>query len=232
MSESSWRYLEDSTFDVPGLTFDPVKTDRPYLLSRVFSGAEANRLYYSVLRNYKSKQLHRVYKDDGVNSHVDINARYTHSYELTPEFYELSVAEKMLGAVKAAALSEWGLDVAAEYTIQILGYEERCMFRTHSDNSLQQSDGRWVRNDTQRDLTGILYLSECVDTPVLGNEYCGGEICFDNTIENSTGRVVSMKPARGMMAVFPSNPMHRHSVPPIIKGYRVAVVNWYSVHKL
>lgn len=231
MTTPSWRYAEDTTADVPGLTLDPSTNSRPYTLKTLFTPTESNALYYSVIRNYKSKQLHRVYKDDGVNSHIDINSRYTHSYELTPEFYDLDVAGKMLDAVKDTASALWNLDVAAEYSIQILGYEERCLFRTHSDNSLQRQDRHWVRNDFQRDLTGILYLSDCVEQPSRANEYSGGEISFDNTLEVPSGQPVRLKPSRGVMAVFPSNPMHRHSVPPIIKGYRVAVVNWYSVHQ-
>lgn len=226
-----WRYQEDTTVAVPGLTLDALEHPFPYVLTTLFTPEESDVLYYSVLRNYKSKQLHRVYKADGISSHVDTNSRYTHSYEQTPEFNEHAVGSKMLSGVSEVSNRVWGLDVIAEYSIQILGYEERCMFRTHTDNSIQREDLTWFRNDSRRDLTGILYLSDCVDLPTKSNEYSGGEICFDNTIDLATGRPAVFKPRRGVMAVFPSNPMHRHSVPPILKGYRVAVVNWYSVHK-
>ncbi len=88
-------------------------------------------------------------------------------------------------------------------------------------------NNQWKRNNPERDLTGLLYISESVDTPTEPNQFSGGHLLLDNLImDNSPVRI---RPTKGQLIMFPSHPMFVHQVEPITAGYRISFVNWYSV---
>jgi predicted 2-oxoglutarate/Fe(II)-dependent dioxygenase YbiX len=221
----AWSFVEDSTSQVPGVMI-PSDNATPYFTSRLLDEAEADELYHAVIAQYARKQLHRVYQADGKGDQIDLNSRYTHAYE----FYSLpnaqSLEARFNAEVERVARMWWNKQSIPVYSPQILGYEEKCRFRTHCDNSIWK-DGGWFQNDPMRDVTALLYISECVPTVTRPNQHSGGTLVLDNILMgNSPVRIV---PKKGQFVMFPSHPVFRHQVTPVTRGYRVALVNWWSL---
>lgn len=221
----AWWYGDDTTSEVPGYMV-PESHPVPYWSSQLLSPAESDAVYHEVIGQYSTKQLHRVYTADGKGSQVDLNARHTHSYD----FYSLQGAaeiERRINAeVERCAQTWWGKTSTPTHSPQILGYEERCKFLSHCDNSIWNHPA-WMRNDPLRDISGILYVSDCVALPTATNQYSGGHLVMDN-IHTAAGPV-RVFPQKGKFVAFPSHPMYRHQVTPVVRGYRVAFVNWWSL---
>lgn len=187
----------------------------------------ADDIFFSVMRHYSSKQLHQVYSLDGKSGVVDTNSRYTHSYPLSASSKATELTALMNDAVRLYASTEFSAFSVTKMVPQLLGYEERCQFRLHCDNSIWKN-GSWVRNDPLRDITGILYLSDPVDYVTNPNQYSGGDLSFPNIVDSS-GSPMTLRPKKGSMAIFPSSPAYQHQVSIITAGYRLAAVNWWSL---
>lgn len=158
---------------------------------------------------------------------IDLETRHTHYYNpgWIPE--GLAVEARFQAAVAECARQWWSATTTPVVESQILGYEERCKFRTHADNSIFSVNG-WSRNDPLRDLTAILYLSDHVRDVVGANQFSGGELILDN-LRTSDGLPIVIRPRKGQLVAFPSHPVFRHQVPLITRGYRIAFVNWWTV---
>lgn len=194
----------------------------------VVTRSEADEIYFSVIRNYRAKQLHRVYNSDGTGSRIDLNSRYTHSYPLSVLPDSRALDRKITRAINDVVRSRApNRAVGAPHPMQILGYEERCLFRAHADNSVF-TPGGWFRNDPLRDITGVLYLSDSVDFVTGPNQYSGGDIMFPNIVD-ADKKPLSVRPKKGSLLVFPSFPAYVHQVNVITNGYRLAIVNWWSL---
>lgn len=221
----SWWYGEDSTSQVPGQLV-PANSPVPYWTSQLLSDAEADAIYHAVIAQYTRKQLHRVYNPDGQGDQINLDSRYTHAYE----FYQLPGAAdleaRFNAEVERCAQTWWNKASVPVYSPQILGYEEKCRFRTHCDNSIWNDKG-WSQNDPMRDVTALLYISECVPTVTRPNQHSGGELVLDN-VQTANGPV-RIAPKKGQFVMFPSHPVYRHQVTPVTRGYRIAVVNWWSL---
>lgn len=221
----TWTYGEDSTAQVPGVMV-PTTNPTPYFTSQLLSEAKADALYHEVIAQYTRKQLHRVYQSDGQGDQINLDSRYTHAYD----FYQIPGAQeveaKFNAEVNRVAQMWWGKESVPVYSPQILGYEEKCHFRTHCDNSIWK-DNAWFQNDPMRDITALIYVSECVPTVTRPNQHSGGELVLDN-IQMANGPV-RIAPKKGQFVMFPSHPVYRHKVTPVTRGYRIAFVNWWSL---
>jgi len=60
----------------------------------------------------------------------------------------------------------------------------------------------------------------------LNNDYEGGELNFYNSFTNEIFKTV--KPSPGRCIMWPSNFMYPHSVSPVTKGTRYAIVSWLT----
>ncbi len=201
----------------------------PYPKVRVVESlcSNADEIFYNVMRHYSSKQLHQVYSLDGKSGVVDTNSRYTHSYPLAASMQAAELTTLMNEAVRLYTSTEFASFSSTKMVPQLLGYEERCQFRLHCDNSIWKG-GAWNRNDKLRDVTGILYLSDPVDYVTKPNQYSGGDLSFPNIVDPS-GSHMTLRPKKGTMVIFPSSPAYQHQVSIITAGYRLAVVNWWSL---
>jgi len=90
-------------------------------------------------------------------------------------------------------------------TIEILKYEEGGFYRVHSDH----------HPSIPRTLSVIIFLN---------NDYEGGELNFHNPFNNKI--YLTIKPHPGRCIIWPSNFMYPHSVSPVKKGTRYAIVSW------
>lgn len=222
---AKWNILEDTTAHVPGLMVPP-RSDLPYWTEQLLSEEEADRIYFSVISQYPKKELSRVYRLDGQGDEVNTDSRYTHYYDPINVGNFADIAARFNDAVNRCARKWWNCDAAPVYEPQILGYEERCHFRNHCDNSIW-ANGGWNRNDPQRDITALLYISECVPVVTRPGQYSGGEFSLTNIVDNG-GKPITIRPRKGQFVAFPSHPVFRHQVAPVKRGYRVAVVNWWT----
>lgn len=223
---ASWKYL--GSFEPgPNDPHIPADFSRPYYESYVLSRAQCDALYHEVIGRYSKKQLSRVYMPSGVGSQIDLGARYTHYYD--PHSFTIGQElDKLFNdAVSLACQQVWGKVATAVARTQLLGYEERCMFRTHADNSVLSPIG-WVRNDPTRDISGILYVSEHAEFSTRPGQFSGGEFVFDNLVDEYNKKIV-VKPKKGQLILFPSDPRFIHSVLPVTGGYRIAFVNWWKL---
>lgn len=224
--ERSWWPIPDDTNVIPGYEV-PADHPTPYWSETLVSERECDEFYYEVIAQYSMKQLARVYQWDGGGDEINVDSRYTHYYDINAFRGAFSLAAKFNRAVENMAATWWQQGATPVYTPQILGYEERCKFATHCDNSIWVHN-QWQRNDTTRDVTGLLYISDCVDTVTAPNQHQGGELNFPN-IQTRTGGTATVRPAKGLFVAFPSHPVYRHQVYPVVRGYRVALVNWWTI---
>tara|TARA_Y100001938_G_scaffold150172_1_gene239935 strand:- start:1329 stop:1892 length:564 start_codon:yes stop_codon:yes gene_type:complete len=90
-------------------------------------------------------------------------------------------------------------------TIEILKYEEGGFYNIHSDH----------HPSIPRTLSVIIFLN---------NDYEGGELNFHNPLNNEIYQTI--KPHPGRCIIWPSNFIYPHSVSPVTKGTRYAIVSW------
>jgi predicted 2-oxoglutarate/Fe(II)-dependent dioxygenase YbiX len=225
-AEVNW-YWRDKALD----TIPVPKTNKlPFVLKQLVSPAEADEIYFATLRKYSQRVLHTVYLPDGTGSRVDTDSRYTHSYPYGSMPHSEAINTAMNALVADVSMQWFNKSTRPVYAPQILGYEEKCLFRSHCDNSVFVVDKGWVRNDPARDVSGILYLSEPVDLITGPNQYRGGELCFNNLL-GAKGEPIVVRPKKGQMLIFPSSPAYLHEVRMISQGYRLGLVNWWTVQK-
>jgi hypothetical protein len=222
-----WRWRDDRLDNIP---IEKKDNELPFIIKSLVSSVDADTIFFSTLRSYSKRALHSVYLPDGTGSRIDTSSRYTHSYP----YFSMPLREKITSSINKAvneASMEWfGVESSPVYAPQILGYEEKCLFRAHCDNSVFVNDKGWVRNDPSRDISGILYLSEPVDVITGPNQYRGGELCFNHMLNEYGGPTV-VRPKKGQMIIFPSSPAYMHEVRIITQGYRLGVVNWWQLNK-
>lgn len=98
----------------------------------------------------------------------------------------------------------------------------------HADDSIWQ--GKWVRNDPQRHIVGLLYLTDHVDRAVDDDPYrfSGGDLIFP-MIADHTNVPFVVHPYFGMLCFFPASPLYIHMVSKITSGTRIVVTTWYSL---
>lgn len=218
-------YQEDSTSRVPG-PLVPASNPTPFWTTQLLSDAEADAAYQCVMARYTQKQLSRVYQWDGQGDEVNLDSRYTHYYDMNVLPNAAEIERRFNAEVERCAQTWWNKSTAPVYAPQILGYEEKCLFKTHCDNSIWNADG-WMQNDPLRNITALLYISDCVPTVTRPNQHSGGELIMDNVMTaNGPAR---LQPRKGQFIAFPSHPMYRHQVTPVTRGYRIAIVNWWSL---
>lgn len=225
-SAPNWKYTNNTLESVPGWTPAPEQT--PFWTEQLFTPEEADAMFYNVIAQYHKKQLSTVYQWDGTGSVLDLNSRYTHYYDPALFVNYAEVESRFNNAVQNAVRGWMGLTEATTqpaHSLQVLGYEERCLFRTHCDNCVY--DGTWHQNDIQRDVTSLVYLTDSVQQVTGPAQFSGGELLFDNI--QADGYTLTLRPRKGQMVLFPSHPMYTHQVLPVTKGYRVALVNWFQV---
>jgi hypothetical protein len=226
--EAKWKLIGTNHVTHGGLQL-PIDATRelPYYTEMILDADTCDQLYHEVIEKYGSRVLSHVYRMDGTGSNVDLNTRYTHYYNPYTLPSGRDIENIFNCAVSAAIKKLWDVEAKPIHEAQVLGYEERCMFVTHADNSVAGS-GTWKRNDKERDVSAILYITEHAEHATRPGQFSGGELSLDN-FTDSTGNRVLIRPRKGELVLFPSHPMFLHSVRPVSGGYRVALVNWWHV---
>jgi hypothetical protein len=131
----AWWPLVDSLVEVPGVSV-PEQSPTPYWTKQLLSEEEADAIHHQVIAQYPQKQLSRVYRWDGQGDEVNTDSRYTHYYDIMSLPNSREIEQRFNDAVEECAQTWWKKSTVPVYPPQILGYEERCHFRTHCDNSI------------------------------------------------------------------------------------------------
>ena len=92
-------------------------------------------------------------------------------------------------------------------SLDILKYEVGGFYKMHTDHHAS----------IPRTISVIIFLN---------NDYEGGELNFYNPLTNEIFKTV--KPSPGRCIMWPSNFMYPHSVSPVTKGTRYAIVSWLT----
>lgn len=126
----------------------------------------------------------------------------------------------------------FALSLTTSTDVQVLEYTEGSFYKPHADDSsvLVDADGCIVgfkQVAPQRKLSSVLFVSEYSDTVTDAYTFNGGELAF-NYFRDSENRTVMLKPKRGTLIVFASNPIYTHEVKPVKEGYRLTLVQWHD----
>lgn len=218
-TSTSWQ------FNGTGLSIDG--TAGPVFSKQLLTPQQADDFYLAIISNIDKKQGTTVYDTKGGPSKVDNDTRDAHWYDnrlFDPTSF--ATIEKLIDDnVKLACNELWQKNATQVLDPQVIGYGERCKFNLHCDNSIYK-DGEWIRNDPDRDVTGILYLSGTADIKTFNN-FEGGQLVFD-TIKRA-GKPLTILPKKGELLLFPSNHVYLHRVTPITRGYRAIIVNFWKL---
>ena len=102
---------------------------------------------------------------------------------------------------------EFSTEATLISSVEILKYEKGGFYTIHSDHCAS----------IPRTLSVIIFLN---------NDYEGGELNFHDPITEEIYQTI--KPSPGRCIIWPSNFMYPHSVSPVTKGTRYAIVSWLT----
>ena len=110
---------------------------------------------------------------------------------------------------------------------QVLSYTKGFYYKKHSDDSSEivnknkKTIGfKQVRKD--RKITTLLFINSYKES------FSGGELKF-NYLKDENGDDIILKPKKGTLLVFPSNPIFSHEVLEVLSGQRVTIAQWHNI---
>ena len=133
------------------------------------------------------------------------------------------------------ALSEHKKDIENFFNVafskasapQVLSYTKGFYYKKHSDDSSELIDKnkktigfKQVRED--RKITTLLFINTYNDS------FSGGELKF-NYLKDENSDDVVLKPKKGTLLIFPSNPIFSHEVLEVLSGQRVSIAQWHNI---
>lgn len=117
------------------------------------------------------------------------------------------------------------LPITSSTDIQALEYEKGHFYKIHSDDSSMIYDKDeligFLPIARQRKLTTVLF------TTSFDEDFQGGELKFNFLYDKSSSNI-ELKPKKGNMLVFLSNPYFAHEVLPVLEGRRITLVQWHN----
>lgn len=215
---STHVYIDDAllSIDVPTGRLPNPYHDFPYLLfDGVLSPEECDEISASVLSD-----------DEYVNASlrgnsIDPQIRKTHIHQLTPKHEHLY--RHRFDQCREKIEHFFSLSLSTSTEVQVLGYAEGSFYVAHADDSsqLRNRSGTLIGFHPvapERKVSTVLFLNDT---------YEGGELCF-NYLYDAQGKSIFLRPKRGDMIAFLSNPYFTHEVCKITQGYRITLVQWHN----
>jgi SM-20-related protein len=124
----------------------------------------------------------------------------------------------------------FNLALLSSTKVQVLEYIKGSFYKQHcDDSSVLIKDEKIIGFKPvahQRKLSSILYTNNHSDT-VCDNTFSGGELVF-NYLYDKEGANIKIKPIKGDMLIFLSNPYFTHEVLTINDGFRVSLAQWHD----
>lgn len=207
--------------------------DYPFLLKPgTLSPAVCDEIVAALRAQGSLGQLTVAKPVEGENiSSVNLKSRNTELLLLTPEHLPLYV--QAFVKVRPEIEKFFGVQLTGSDSVQALGYPPGGQYRAHADNCSVVVDGksfRWEGSMSHRLISIILFLTDAVDR-LQGrpNECTGGEVTFTYLLDEKN-KPFQIRPQKGLLLAFPSNPYFTHQVHPVQDGYRVSLVDWCTGH--
>ena len=200
--------------------------DYPYLLIENFlETSTCNKInsYIKMKNEFTQANLRVKKKSYRIEKKLNKKIRNTNIYKL-----DRRVEKKYYGRFKefqAQIERFFSLGITLSTDIQALEYKEGFFYKAHSDDSsmIYENDQLigFLPIAKQRKITTVLFTSS------YEKDFCGGELVF-NFLYDSSLNNISIKPRKGDMLVFLSNPYFTHEVLPVTKGTRITLVQWHN----
>jgi len=181
--------------------------------------------------NAKRAEVKSMLLNSVLDPSVDESIRKTNIYNLNPLHNELYQSIFMSHQPQIERFFNLSLTLATP--IQALEYTKGSFYIKHADdsNELVDHEGNTVGFQCvapQRKLTTVLFTTQ-YDGVKEGStqSFSGGELVF-NYLFDAKGHNIVVKPNRGDMIIFPSNPYFSHEVKAVQSGYRLSLVQWHN----
>jgi SM-20-related protein len=165
-----------------------------------------------------------------VDPSVDESIRKTHIHTLSSEHEALyfEAFARHQGEIER----HFSAALTTATAVQVLEYKEGFFYKRHADDSseLVNDAGKtvgFVPVAPQRKITTVLFATAYSESPGGIDTFSGGELIF-NYLYDENKKQIRFRPKTGDMVAFPSNPVFSHEVLPVIKGYRLSLVQWHN----
>ena len=210
------RYLPDPDHEYP-----------VFIKEHLLSADECDALVQNSLANGYRKPVSL-----GANQIVHTGIRHTEFLLPDPEFRTLYVERSNF--IKPEIETFFDLPLAETGETQTYGYPPSGHYLLHADDSVRQYNENgelthWKATNPNRKISGILFLTDSVMELTGPNQCVGGNLSFDFLLDKNNGEPFLIEPRKGTYVAFPSNPYFSHRVHEIYEGYRVVIVNWYTL---
>jgi len=164
--------------------------------------------YISNKVNFKDAEL---IGDDNKPDIINKNIRNTQTYSFNVKSLTSVHWGQYLRHIIVKIFKMYNMDHPTQaekvQAIEVLKYEKGGFYKMHSDH----------HGKMPRTLSVIIFLN---------NDYEGGELNFHDPVTNEIYQTI--KPFPGRCIMWPSNFMYPHSVSPVTKGTRYAIVSWLT----
>lgn len=215
---SSYVYAHDELleWDIPTKRLPNPYYDFPYMLiSNVLSHLECEAIT-SFVQDASQKHTASL-RGGGTNSDV----RKTDIYTLPLEF--TSLYQTRFDALRTDIETFFALSLTRSTPLQVLGYNEGAFYVKHADDSAELRDAKgdtigYVNVAPERKLSTVLFANDTFE---------GGELLFSYLYDEQS-YPIKIQPKAGDMLVFLSNPYFAHEVLPVVKGFRLSLVQWHD----
>ena len=200
--------------------------DYPYLIIDNFLGdslCDEINFYINKKKEFESANLRVRNSINAIDDRLDKKIRNTNLYKLNESLEKIYLQK--FNNVQKSIEEYFKLPITSSTDIQALEYKEGCFYKAHSDDSSMIYDGDkligFVPIAKKRKITTVFF------TGSYGEDFLGGELKF-NFLYNKSNENILLKPKKGDLLVFLSNPYFTHEVLPVKSGSRVTLVQWHN----
>lgn len=160
---------------------------------------------------------------NALDKKLDKRIRNTNLYKL--DSYIKNLYYEQFKKVQKDIEEYFKLPITSSTDIQALEYKKGFFYKAHSDDSSMIYDkDELIGFSTiakQRKITTVLF------TTTFNEDFYGGELKFNYLYDESFNNIL-IKPQKGELLVFLSNPYFTHEVLPVKRGRRITLVQWHN----
>lgn len=200
--------------------------DYPYLIIEGFleeSLCDEINSYINQKKEFDSANLRVRNSINALDDKLDKKIRNTNLYKLGDSLEKIYYEK--FNNIQKKIEDYFKLPITSSTDIQALEYKEGHFYKAHSDDSSMIFDEDkligFLAIAKQRKLTTVVF------TTSYDEDFLGGELRF-NFLYDTSHENISLKPKKGDLIVFLSNPYFTHEVLPVKSGNRITLVQWHN----
>ena len=206
--------------------------DFPYLIiENFFDEALCNKISneFKVKNDYIKAKIRKKTLINKFEEKENKKIRNTNLYKLDKYQEELYAEMFIKHQSEIEGFFKFPLTISSD--VQVLEYTKDAFYKAHSDDSNMLVDNEklvgFIPVAKNRKLTTVLFTTSYDEKNDSLNSFNGGELLF-NFLYDSNKNQIKIKPKKGDMLVFLSNPYFTHEVLKIKSGYRLTLVQWHD----